>query len=84
MYPILTMIGGALCASYAGSAIIEYVFSWPAFGRPPIEPMTTRDVTMTMGLHDHDDDDVCPDQARRGLAVRFGRPENKVHVLQAP
>jgi peptide/nickel transport system permease protein len=47
--PILTMLGGALCASVAGSAIVEYVFSWPGVGRTAVEAVISRDVTMTMG-----------------------------------
>jgi peptide/nickel transport system permease protein len=47
--PILTTLGGTLCQSIAGSAVIESVFAWPGIGRTVVEAVVARDVTMTLG-----------------------------------
>jgi len=47
--PILTQLGGSLCMSIAGSAVIEAVFAWPGVGRTIIESVRARDVTTTTG-----------------------------------
>jgi peptide/nickel transport system permease protein len=47
--PILTTLGGTLCQSIAGSAVIESVFAWPGVGRTVVEAVVARDVTMTLG-----------------------------------
>jgi len=47
--PILTQLGGSLCISIAGSAVIEAVFAWPGVGRLIVEAVTARDVDLTLG-----------------------------------
>ena len=47
--PILTQIGGSLCVSIAGSAVVETVFTWPGVGRTIVEAVSARDVEMTLG-----------------------------------
>lgn len=47
--PIITTIGGVLCVSLAGSAVVESVFAWPGVGRLTVDAVTSRDVTLTCG-----------------------------------
>ena len=47
--PILTTLGGTLCHSIAGSAVIETVFAWPGVGRTVVDAVVARDVPMTLG-----------------------------------
>jgi len=48
--PIVTTIGGSLGFSLAGAAVIEQVFAWPGIGRLTVEAVSSRDVTLTLGV----------------------------------
>ncbi|MBR6234280.1 MAG: ABC transporter permease, partial [Spirochaetales bacterium] len=47
--PILTIIGGQLCAGIGGAVITETVFSWPGVGRLIIDYVHQRDVPVVTG-----------------------------------
>ena len=47
--PILTIIGGQLCAGIGGAVITETVFSWPGVGRLIIDFVHQRDVPVVTG-----------------------------------
>ena len=47
--PILTVIGGQLCAGLGGAVITESVFSWPGIGRLVIDYVHQRDVPVVTG-----------------------------------
>ena len=49
LIPIITTIGGHICMSLAGSAIVEQVFAWPGVGRMLVEGVGARDVTVILG-----------------------------------
>ena len=49
MIPILTVLGSSLAHSFAGSAVVESVFSWPGIGRMAADAVRSRDVTTTLG-----------------------------------
>ena len=48
--PIVTTIGNFLAFSLAGAAVIEQVFAWPGIGRLTVEAVSSRDVTLTLGV----------------------------------
>ena len=49
LIPIITAIGGSVCVSLAGSAVIEQVFAWPGVGRLLVAGMIARDVPLILG-----------------------------------
>ena len=49
LIPIVTVIGGSLSMSLAGSVIIEQVFAWPGVGRMAVEAVLARDVPTVLG-----------------------------------
>jgi len=49
LIPIVTVIGGSLSMSLAGSVIIEQVFAWPGVGRMAVEGLGQRDVPTVLG-----------------------------------
>ena len=49
LIPIVTVIGGSLSMSLAGSVIIEQVFAWPGVGRMAVEGVGQRDVPTVLG-----------------------------------
>jgi len=49
LIPIVTVIGGSLSMSLAGSVIIEQVFAWPGVGRMAVEAVLQRDVPTVLG-----------------------------------
>ncbi len=50
LIPLVTVLGGSLPALLSGSAISEYVFSWPGIGRMAVDAVYARDYPVTMGL----------------------------------
>jgi len=49
LIPIITAIGGSVCVSLAGSAVVENVFTWPGIGRMMVEGMISRDTPVIVG-----------------------------------
>lgn len=50
MLPLITLIGLAIPSLFAGSAIIERVFSWPGVGNLIVQSAIDRDYTISMGV----------------------------------
>src|SRR5438552_3971900 len=50
LIPLATVLGGSLPTLLSGTAISEYVFSWPGMGRMAIDAVLARDYPVTMGL----------------------------------
>ena len=49
LIPIVTVVGGSLAFSLAGSVVIEQVFAWPGVGRMAVEGVAQRDVPTALG-----------------------------------
>ena len=49
MIPVITTLGGSVCVSLAGSAVIEQVFAWPGVGWMLVQAVFNRDVPVITG-----------------------------------
>jgi len=49
MIPVITTLGGSVCVSLAGSAVVEQVFAWPGIGWMLVQAVFNRDVPVITG-----------------------------------
>lgn len=50
LLPVITIIGLRLPSLFGGAIVIEGIFNWPGMGRLYLDGVTTRDISLIMGM----------------------------------